>query len=258
MTRADFEQFRASVEAPLSVGIGAGTLYNTPPPTQGLASLIILALFDRLRVREAESFEHVHGIVEATKRAFRLRDRVITDPDRITVDLGKFLSPAFLDEEAGTIDMRKAAPWPAPDGEGDTIWMGAADSSGLVVSYIQSLYWEFGSGCVLPSTGVLMQNRGASFSLDPNDTGAQRAGARPPPVPHAQSGARRAEGWPRHGLRHAWAATASRRRKRPCSRACHLPPAARARARGAALAAWAAPGARPSPICAWSAASTAI
>ncbi len=114
VTRADFERFRAAVEAPLSVTIQAGTLYNTPPPTQGLASLIILALFDRLRVREAESFEHVHGIVEATKRAFRVRDRVITDPDRITVDLGNFLSPAFLDEQAGKIDMKKAAKWPAP------------------------------------------------------------------------------------------------------------------------------------------------
>jgi gamma-glutamyltranspeptidase/glutathione hydrolase len=50
--------------------------------------------------------------------------------------------------------------------EGDTVWMGAADANGLVVSYIQSIYWEFGSGCVLPRTGVLMQNRGASFSLD--------------------------------------------------------------------------------------------
>ena len=63
------------------------------------------------------------------------------------------------------IDRRKAARWPCASGEGDTIWMGAADASGLVVSYIQSLYWEFGSGCVLPATGVLMQNRGASFSL---------------------------------------------------------------------------------------------
>jgi gamma-glutamyltranspeptidase/glutathione hydrolase len=53
-----------------------------------------------------------------------------------------------------------------PQGEGDTVWMGAADASGLAVSYIQSLYWEFGSGVVLPRTGVLMQNRGASFSLE--------------------------------------------------------------------------------------------
>jgi oxamate amidohydrolase len=179
VTRADLEKYRAWVDAPLSVTIGAGTLYNAPPPTQGLASLIILGVFDRLRVREAESFEHVHGIVESTKRAFRVRDRVVTDPDRITVDLGTFLSPAFLDEQAGKIDMRKAAPWPAPDAQGDTIWMGAADASGLVVSYIQSLYWEFGSGCVLPRTGVLMQNRGASFSLDPKALNALAPGRRP-------------------------------------------------------------------------------
>ena len=79
----------------------------------------------------------------------------------------------------------------APPGEGDTIWMGAADASGLVVSYIQSLYWEFGSGCVLPATGVLMQNRGASFSLDPK--ALESARARAPAVPHAQSGARGAQ-----------------------------------------------------------------
>ena len=145
----------------------AGTLYNPPPPTQGLASLIILALFERLRVTQAEGFEHIHGLVEATKRAFRVRDRVITDPGKITGDLNQYLSPAFLDAQMGKIDARKAARWPALYGEGDTIWMGAADASGLVVSYIQSLYWEFGSGCVLPATGIVMQNRGASFSLDP-------------------------------------------------------------------------------------------
>jgi len=179
VTRADLEQYRAWVDAPLSVTIGAGTLYNTPPPTQGLASLIILAVFERLRVQQAESFEHIHGIVEATKRAFRVRDRVITDPDRIAVDLSHFLAPAFLDEQADKIDRRKAAKWPAPPGEGDTIWMGAADASGLVVSYIQSLYWEFGSGCVLPKTGVLMQNRGSSFSLDPNALNALKPSRRP-------------------------------------------------------------------------------
>jgi oxamate amidohydrolase len=179
VTRADLERFRATVEAPLSVETPAGTLYNAPPPTQGLASLIILALFARLRVTDGESFEHIHGLIEATKRAFRVRDRVVTDPDRITVDLGHFLSSAFLDGAADKIDMRKAARWPAPYGEGDTIWMGAADASGLVVSYIQSIYWEFGSGCVLPATGVLMQNRGASFSLDPKALNALEPGRRP-------------------------------------------------------------------------------
>ena len=179
VTRADLERFRATVEAPLSVGTRWGTLYNAPPPTQGLASILILALFERLRVEKAESFEHIHGLVEATKRAFRVRDRVVTDPDKITVDLARFCAPAFLDADAGKIDARKAARWPAPHGDGDTIWMGAADASGLVVSYIQSVYWEFGSGCVLPATGILMQNRGASFSLDPKALNALEPGRRP-------------------------------------------------------------------------------
>ncbi|MGD9845110.1 MAG: gamma-glutamyltransferase family protein [Variibacter sp.] len=165
VTRADLETFRAAPRDPLEVTVGAGTLYNTPPPTQGLASLMILALFDRLGVKEAESFDHIHGLVEATKRAFRVRDRYVTDGARLAHPPARYLDRGFLDAEAGKIDRRKAARWPAPYGEGDTIWMGAADASGLVVSYIQSIYWEFGSGCVLPGTGVLMQNRGASFSL---------------------------------------------------------------------------------------------
>ena len=179
VTRGDLEEYRAIVAEPLSVTTQAGTLYNSPPPTQGLASLMILALFDRLRVAQAEGFEHIHGLVEATKRAFRIRDRVVTDPDKISGDLARYLSPNFIDAEATKIDARKAARWPAPYGEGDTIWMGAADASGLVVSYIQSLYWEFGSGCVLPGTGILMQNRGASFSLDPKSLNVLSPGRRP-------------------------------------------------------------------------------
>jgi gamma-glutamyltranspeptidase/glutathione hydrolase len=179
VTRADLEKYRAELKEPLSVAISSGTLYNSPPPTQGLASLIILALFDRLRVEKAETFEHIHALVESTKRAFRVRDRVVTDPRAITSDLNQFLAAKFLDAEAGQIDSRKAAQWPQPYGEGDTIWMGAADSSGLVVSFIQSLYWEFGSGCVLPKTGILMQNRGASFSLDPKALNALAPGRKP-------------------------------------------------------------------------------
>ena len=179
VTRADLEKFEAKIAEPLSVQIGAGTLYNTPPPTQGLASLMILALFDRLRVTQGESFEHIHGLVEATKRAFRVRDRVVTDPDKIDGNLSRFLDTKFLDGEASKIDGNKAARWPQPYGEGDTVWMGAADSSGLVVSYIQSLYWEFGSGCVLPGTGILMQNRGSSFSLDPKALNTLAPGGRP-------------------------------------------------------------------------------
>ena len=143
----------------------SGTVYNTDAPTQGVVSLMILALFERLGVTEAEGFDHIHGLVEVTKRGMRLRDRVVTDPRYLPYALTRAIEDRFIAGEAMKIDRRKASPWPVSAGGGDTIWMGAADKSGLVVSYIQSLYWEFGSGCVLPATGVLMQNRGASFSL---------------------------------------------------------------------------------------------
>src|SRR5690606_21408220 len=116
VTRADLETDRATVDEPLSVRLAAGTLYNAPPPTQGLASLIILALYERLRVANPETFEFVHALVEATKRAFRVRDRVVTDPARLPARPADFLQPAFLDAQANTIDMRKAAKWPQPYG----------------------------------------------------------------------------------------------------------------------------------------------
>jgi gamma-glutamyltranspeptidase/glutathione hydrolase len=179
VTRADLEGYEAAVTEPLSVALQSGTLHNTPPPTQGLASLMILALFERLRVTEAESFDHVHGLIEATKRAFLVRDRYVSDPAQLPHPPARYLEKAFLDAEADKIDRRKAARWPARKGDGDTIWMGAADSSGLVVSYIQSLYWEFGSACVLPRTGVLMQNRGASFSLQKGAVNPLQPGRQP-------------------------------------------------------------------------------
>jgi oxamate amidohydrolase len=168
VTRKDIEHHRCYLTEPLKVEVRAGTLYNTAPPTQGLASLLILALYDRLDVKTAESFDHVHGLIEVTKQAFDIRNKVVTDPDRLPHPVERYFEPQWLDAEARRIDRHKARAWPAPKDKGDTIWMAAADGSGLVVSYIQSLYWEFGSGCVLPATGALMQNRGASFSLKPS------------------------------------------------------------------------------------------
>ena len=75
--------------------------------------------------------------------------------------------------------MGRAAPFPSVTDSGDTIWMGAVDASGLTVSFIQSVYWEWGSGCVLPRTGIVMQNRGASFSLDPASANPLEPGRRP-------------------------------------------------------------------------------
>ena len=125
---------------------------------------MILALFDGLGVTQGESFDHIHGLVEATKRASA--PAIAPSPTRSSSPIrSAAISSRASSPQATKIDRRKAAPWPLAAGEGDTIWMGAADASGLVGADIQLLYWEFGSGCVLPATGVLMQNRGASFSL---------------------------------------------------------------------------------------------
>ena len=167
LTRDDLQRYRARIAEPLRVELPSGTVFNTDAPTQGVVSLMIVALFARLGVKQAESFDHIHGLVEATKRGLHVRDRLVTDPNYLAHPLDRVLEEPSLAREAAMIDRRKAAAWPLPAGKGDTIWMGAADTTGLVVSYIQSLYWEFGSGCVLPRTGLLMQNRGASFSLQP-------------------------------------------------------------------------------------------
>ena len=162
----DLERHEALTLQPLSLEIQGHHLYNMPPPTQGLASLILLGVFDRLMVENAEDFAFVHGLVEATKAAFLIRDQYVTDPAFMTVTAERFLTEEVLDELASAIDLQQAAPWPKADPNGDTVWLGAIDAEGRAVSFIQSLYWEFGSGVVLPETGIVWQNRGISFSLD--------------------------------------------------------------------------------------------
>ncbi|MCI0429032.1 MAG: gamma-glutamyltransferase [Rhodospirillales bacterium] len=161
----DLENYRARRVEPLSLRLADATLYNLPPPTQGLASLIILGLFDRLSVRQAGSFAHLHAIVEATKQAFLIRDAELGDPVGMERRPSEFLTEAVLDRLAQAINPARAMPWPHPSSPGDTVWMGAMDDHGCAVSFTQSLYWEFGSGVVLEDTGITWQNRGSGFSL---------------------------------------------------------------------------------------------
>jgi oxamate amidohydrolase len=165
--RSDLTGFRAQRVAPAHARLSCGHVYNMPPPTQGVSSLMILRLFEKLGIPEADGFEHVHGLVEATKRAFILRNAHVGDPSRTGDAWRSWLTDEAISREVAAIDMGHAAPWPHPVRPGDTIWMGAVDSEGNAVSYIQSIYWEFGSGVVVPETGVLWQNRGASFTLGP-------------------------------------------------------------------------------------------
>ncbi|MFY0692397.1 MAG: gamma-glutamyltransferase [Paracoccaceae bacterium] len=161
----DFNAYSAEQVTPLQVTTSKGTLYNMIPPTQGMASLAILGVFDRLGVKDAEGFDHLHGLIEATKQAFIIRNRELGDARSMAIDPQAALSDAKLDQLAANIDRARALPWPHIAKDGDTIWMGATDKDGTTVSFIQSVFWEFGSGLTCPDTGVFFQNRGAGFSL---------------------------------------------------------------------------------------------
>ena len=175
----DLKRHHAQAKAPLKLALRPGAAYNFPPPTQGLASLMILGIFERLGVTEAEGFAHLHGLVEASKQAFMVRDREITDPVRMRNSPDLFLTPASLEKAAGAIDSAQALAWPRPPSAGDTVWMGAIDREGRAVSFIQSVYWEFGSGVVLEETGIQWQNRGSSFTLEDGALNVIEPGRKP-------------------------------------------------------------------------------
>ena len=255
VTRADVESYRATVDEPLSVMVEAGTLYNSPPPTQGLASLMILALFARLRVGQAESFEHIHGLIEATKCALRVRDRVITDPDKITADLSQYLAPAYLDAEAAEIDGRKAARWPAPYGEGDTVWMGARTQAvSSSPTFSRSIGSSAPAACFRPPAFSCKTAAPASRLMQ-----RPRTRLRPVAVPSTRSilrslFSRTDASW----ATAPWAAMASRKARRPCSRATSRSVRRSTRRSMRRAGCSDAPGDRHIQTCEWSRVSTGI
>ncbi|MBB4429587.1 gamma-glutamyltranspeptidase/glutathione hydrolase [Bradyrhizobium sp. CIR48] len=166
LTAADFADHLVDRPEPLSVEISGARLFNTAPPTQGLASLLILALFDRIHADKPESFAHLHGLVEATKQAFLVRDTHVGDPAWMKLNPQALLDDSdALDKMAARIESHRALPWPQSPSAGDTTWFGVIDNEGRTVSAIQSTYFEFGSGLVLPRSGIVWQNRGSSFRL---------------------------------------------------------------------------------------------
>ncbi len=179
---ADLEAYQARRVAPLELSHSLARLYNMRPPTQGLLSLAILGICDRLGLGklEVDGADYVHVIVEATKQAFlEIRDRHLTDEAWMRDDPQALLAPDRIDALAGRVDLRHALPWGGASKPGGTIWMGVIDGEGRAASFIQSIYFEFGSGVVLPGTQVNWQNRGCSFSLDPRHINSLHPGKRP-------------------------------------------------------------------------------
>lgn len=176
---ADLYEHQARVAEPLRVTTSQAKLYNHDAPTQGLASLLILAIYDRLAHQVHSEADHVHLLVEATKQAFIIRDREVVDRQALRQPLQQWLTDAVIEQCVQQIDMQRALPWPHVAKPGDTVWMGATDQYGTMVSFIQSVYWEFGSGAVLPSSGIVWNNRGKGFAVAAEHPNVLAAGKKP-------------------------------------------------------------------------------
>ncbi|MDE2599329.1 MAG: gamma-glutamyltransferase [Rhodocyclaceae bacterium] len=177
----DLHAFTARTCRPLQLDLAAGRIFNLAPPTQGVISLAMLGLLERAGIRDvaADSADHIHLCVEATKQAFSLRDAYLSDPACMQIAPESLLDTPRLDALAANIQLATARPWKGVARMGDTVWMGVIDANGMAVSFIQSVYHEFGSGIVLPQSGINWQNRGASFSLDPKHLLALQPGKKP-------------------------------------------------------------------------------
>jgi gamma-glutamyltranspeptidase/glutathione hydrolase len=166
LTPEDLAEHRADWDEPLRVRYRGGEATSFPPPTQGFAALAILSLLEGFDVAALSDVDHVHLTVEATKLALADRERYLSDPALVEIPVAHCLDPQRLAARRARISRRTAMAIEAPSAGGDTIAIVTADGAGNAVAMIQSLYHEFGSGIVAEDTGVLLQNRGAFFSLD--------------------------------------------------------------------------------------------
>ncbi len=149
------------------------TIYETPAPTQGFAVIEMLNLLEpfELHKREFRGADHAHLLVQAKQIAYHDRDRHLGDPRFTDVPMERLISKRYADERRSLIDPARALPWDKVPSygslSGDTVYIATVDAEGNAVSLIHSLYGVFGSAVVAGTTGVVLQNRSAYFSLDP-------------------------------------------------------------------------------------------
>ena len=182
---ADFAAQSAQWGEPL-VGTYRGvTIYQTPPPTQGFTVLQMLNLVEPLELHRLPLLgpDRVHLLVQAKQLAFHDRDRYLADPRFAEVPVERLISKAYAGARRGLIDPQRALAWdqvPAHGSlAGDTVFVAAIDRDGNAVALIQSLYGVFGSAVVAGETGIVLQNRGAYFNLDPAHPNVLRPGKIP-------------------------------------------------------------------------------
>jgi len=187
MTESDLAAYRADWVGTIATDVADHELHEIPPNGQGIAALICLGILRHTPLADLaarpggiDQPAAQHLMIEAMKLAFADVYADVADPRAMRVSPRQMLAPDYLRERAGLIDPRRAQAYasgrPARDG---TIYLTASDSTGMMISLIQSNYMGFGSGIVVPGTGVSLQNRGHGFSLEPGHPNLVGPGKRP-------------------------------------------------------------------------------
>jgi gamma-glutamyltranspeptidase/glutathione hydrolase len=181
LTRDDLARTEAWHSRPLSIRYRSGTLYNFPPPSQGLYTLSALNALNLLNLESLENggADYLHYLVEAIKAQLKQRNWQLCDPTRGTLDTRQLLSQERAADNFAEIDPKIATPWQEEGRPADTVWLSASDASGRTACLMQSLFHDFGSGCMVGDTGILWLNRAASFNPDPTHANAWAPGKRP-------------------------------------------------------------------------------
>jgi len=191
LSTADFEQYTAEWVDPLSVDYRGYRAHSLPPNTQGIAALQILGLLDGFDVDSwgDGTADYYHHMAEAVKVAFADRDAWVTDPEAVDFPAERLLSTAYLNDRRSLIEPDSSLPAAVEPGVtpegitprpqepgGDTCYLSVVDDDGLAVSMIQSIYFDFGAGFVAGESGIIPQNRGSFFALDPSHVNSLEPG----------------------------------------------------------------------------------
>jgi gamma-glutamyltranspeptidase/glutathione hydrolase len=183
MTLADLDGYRAEWVTPIQKDFAGHTVHEIPPNGQGIAALMALGMLEHTNFRDfaPDSLESQHLQIEAMKLAFADTYRWVAD-ERYMLDVkaADLLDSGYLADRARLIQPQRAGdPGHGQPPRGGTIYLTAADERGMMVSLIQSNYMGFGSGVVVPGTGVSLQNRGHCFTLQPGHPNQVAPGKRP-------------------------------------------------------------------------------
>ncbi len=166
MRARDLAAHRADWVGPINAGYRGYTVHEIPPNGHGIIALIALGILEQfdMAALPADSADSVHLQIEAVKLAFADAQAYVADIDHMPLRPENLLDKEYLKRRAALIDRKRAKPASAGTPSGGTVYLTAADAAGMMVSMIQSNYMGFGSGVVVPGTGISLQNRGANFA----------------------------------------------------------------------------------------------